>query len=335
MAMLNRDPIRELQLQSSWLLLHSVAQPTRQKYTSFYKTYREFAMRHTLQAFPLTESNLILFATYLSNMGKSHKGINMHLAALKFFAQTLGFESIFESSPRLARLVRGIKRYQGQRFSRQKRTPITPALLRKMGLNLFRSPMLYEDKVMLWAAMLTAFFGFLRISEYSSHFVRSYDPNATLCVQDLKLSPWMAEIRLKSSKTDPFRQGVTIWLAYNGSTLCPVKALTTYRQATPTLSGPLFQFADGRYLTRRGLMTVLNAIKPPGTPNMSTHSFRIGAATAAAAAGYPRWAIQALGRWSSDCYRTYIRLSDATINTVSKAMASIPSADLAPFDPTN
>jgi len=34
----------------------------------------------------------------------------------------------------------------------------------------------------------------------------------------------------------------------------------------------------------------------------SSHSFEIGAASTAAAAGIPDWKIQALGRWSSDCY---------------------------------
>jgi hypothetical protein len=82
-------------------------------------------------------------------------------------------------------------------------------------------------------------------------------------------------------------------------------------------------------------MRVLNSIKPQGVENMSTHSFRIGAATTAAAAGYPKWAIQALGRWSSDCYRTYVRISDNTINSLSSAMAAITYVIPNLFDPEN
>ena len=39
--------------------------------------------------------------------------------------------------------------------------------------------------------------------------------------------------------------------------------------------------------------------------NYAGHSYRIGAATTAAAAELPSWLIRTLGRWSSDCYDTH------------------------------
>ena len=38
------------------------------------------------------------------------------------------------------------------------------------------------------------------------------------------------------------------------------------------------------------------------------HSFRIGAATSAVAAGIPEAQIILMGRWSSDAYKKYIRI---------------------------
>ena len=62
-------------------------------------------------------------------------------------------------------------------------------------------------------------------------------------------------------------------------------------------------------------------------------AFRIGAATTAAAAGFPRWLIQALGRWTSNCYREYIRIPPQTLQDVSTSLAKIYPNPQVPFDP--
>ena len=50
------------------------------------------------------------------------------------------------------------------------------------------------------------------------------------------------------------------------------------------------------------------------------HSFRIGAATAAAVVGLPDWLIQAMGRWSSDCYKRYICITNASLKQACRDM---------------
>jgi hypothetical protein len=55
----------------------------------------------------------------------------------------------------------------------------------------------------------------------------------------------------------------------------------------------------------------------------ASHSFRIGAATAAGSAGLPTWLIKTLGRWSSDCYERYIRTQrDFLVSVTSKLIAN-------------
>ena len=40
----------------------------------------------------------------------------------------------------------------------------------------------------------------------------------------------------------------------------------------------------------------------------TSHSFRIGAASSAAVPGLPEHFIQRMGRWTSECFKMYVRL---------------------------
>ena len=176
------------------------------------------------------QTNLILFATELSSTN-SFSGVNITLSGIKFFAQKYGYESEFSSYKRLYLLLRGIKRTTKNR-RKEKRAPVTPDLLRMLHFKLFNSRRPYEDKLMLWAAMLCAFFGFMRVSEFTSAKAKSFSSEDTLCYTDVKvIDSNCFGIQLKSSKTDPFRLGVQIRIAANGLLLCPVTALRKYIHA--------------------------------------------------------------------------------------------------------
>ena len=54
---------------------------------------------------------------------------------------------------------------------------------------------------------------------------------------------------------------------------------------------------------------------------INTHSLRIGGASTMASAGVPDSTIMILGRWTSNAYQRYLRMSDATICSTSKLMS--------------
>ena len=190
-------------------------------------------------------------------------------------------------------------------------------------MNLFNSLYLFEDKLMIWGAMMLAFFGFMRVSGYTTERNKSFDPESTLCVNDITINH-LVHVKLKSSKSDTFRCGVDIRLAPNGSSLCPVDALKQFIAIHPTKSGPLFTFQNGRYLTKHDISRLLRDFHPAAATPISSHSFRIGAATTVAYMGHPQWLIQKLGRWTSDCFKEYIRVPDNTIYSVSKSLVNQP-----------
>ena len=295
------------------------------------RSYHTFCDHFNLLPLPPSQNTLILYATHISSYS-SHSNVKLHMAAVKHFATRDGYNTDFAKYQQLYLLMRGIKRTEGKKFSLPKRHPITPTLLHTIHENLFNSLRLYEDKQMIWAAIMTAYFGFLRVSEYTSSHKTKFDPSSTLLFEDLSLEEDMAHINIKASKTDPFRQGVIIRLAANDSTLCPVRALIEYISVHPTRSGPLFTFQNNRYLTRKDMNQLLHDTTD-GLANTTSHSLRIGAATTAAAMGCPKWLIMSLGRWTSDCFRRYIRISKHTIINSSHILANCTNPIKDTFNP--
>lgn len=98
-----------------------------------------------------------------------------------------------------------------------------------------------------------------------------------------------------------------------------------YFQFVAPPPGPLFIFRSGRLLTRAIVTSLLrDAACHAGLPfhSLKGHSFRIGAASSAAAAGLPDWLIKVMGRWSSDCYQLYIRTPEQVLLSAAPRMAS-------------
>lgn len=81
------------------------------------------------------------------------------------------------------------------------------------------------DKNMIWAAAVTCFFGFLRAGEICVPAQGEFDAGAHLMVSDIavdcKLNPAAIQVRIKASKTDPFREGCNVYMGRTGGPLCP------------------------------------------------------------------------------------------------------------------
>ena len=120
----------------------------------------------------------------------------------------------------------------------------------------------------------------------------AYDPSVHLSYGDVRadslVNPTYITVAIKASKMDPFRKGVTVHIGGTKSQLCPVAAVLAYMVQRGPQPGPFFLFEDGHRLTRDRLVAeVRRALERAGVDpsHYSGHSFRIGAATTAAACG--------------------------------------------------
>ena len=229
---------------------------------------------------------------------------------------------------RLKQVLKGIKSSQAKEGEvKRPRLPITPALLLAIK-GAWERESITRDKAMLWAAVALCFFGFLRSGEVCIPGEKAFDEGAHLTIRDVQVdnlaNPQSVQIKIKASKTDPFRQGVLVYVGRTNKPLCPVSALLAYMVIRGNKPGPLFIFQDGRPLTRPRFVTeVRNALMSAGIDPkpFSGHSFRIGAATTAAQQGVEDSTIKMLGRWKSAAYQLYIKTPREQLANISKKLA--------------
>jgi len=182
------------------------------------------------------------------------------------------------------------------------------------------------------ALLVTMFHGFLRPGEATSGSDNTSSPPLR---SHLSFHSDHVLLFLPESKTDVFRVGVSIRIAANSSSLCPVALLKlAWRSArNQHPSAPLFQNDDGSAVSYAQLALLirrccLDAGLDPS--KYKPHSLRIGAATTAACLGFPASVIKVLGRWSSLCYQVYTRMTPARFLEVSKAFAESSAINLSP-----
>ena len=177
------------------------------------------------------------------------------------------------------------------------------------------------DKQVIWAAATTGFLGTVRMGEILASAEKSFSPASDLLWQDVRCSsPNSLLLHLKNPKSGiPGGEKVDLF-EFPGYDCCPVQALRNLRtkqiEAGYTEENlPVFRFSSGKNLTcsimNRTLASLLPDFHVPGHDTITCHSFRAGIPSVLAM--FPDLVtsdqIKGWGRWQSDCYQLYTRLS--------------------------
>ena len=189
----------------------------------------------------MQEDTLCRFVAVLAYHHKlKHRTIKSYLSGLRFFHIQEGLGNPWLNlMPRLEYTLQGVKRVEAHSGSTARsRLPITLDVLLSLKSIWCPRPAAAYDGIMLWAAACVGFFGFLRVGEFTVPSPSAYDPHVHLNTSDLSFdnheAPNLVGLRIKQSKTDPFRQGVDIFMGATGAAACPVvPSYGTWKSETP------------------------------------------------------------------------------------------------------
>ena len=165
------------------------------------------------------------------------------------------------------------------------------------------------NNILFTACAFLAFFGLLRVSEFTAPAPNS--KKRGLRLSNVALQADRAELTLLDTKTDKSEQGVLVVIAKQGSHPCPVRWLAEYvrRRPVSTQDDLFFVLEENSPISAVWFRSMLKEWCGSGGQrgDYNTHSLRIGGATAAWAAGLSEGEIQRMGRWTSRCFMRYIK----------------------------
>ena len=273
--------LSELNTAAQTYLNLGLSTSTRKAYKTGVHKYITFCTETQHRPVPVCEDKLLLFATYLAQQYLSYPTIQVYLSAVRH-SQIITGRSLPSVTPRSSYVLKGIRRSSALTYTPRERLPITFPIMAHLHAVLLKNTDNYRD-VMIWAACCLAYFGLLRVSEFTISSPNHLDPSKDLLLSDIALdnreSPSLIQITLKQSKGDQFRKGEKIYVGRTTHAVCPVHALVQYLARRGHTPGPLFSFSDSKWLTRDSFSTALNKALEElhmDPSRFNTHSFRIG-----------------------------------------------------------
>ena len=197
--------------------------------------------------FPMSEHSLCRFVAYLANKGLAPQSIQTYLSAVRDAQISMCFLDPRDQSslPVLRRVLAGIRRLQATELPcrQQLRLPIMLTVLKSIRDQLDVSTQ--PERELMWAVVLTAFFGFFHLGELLPENEAAYARATHLSwgdvVTDSHHQPTMLKIHLRRSKCYQFGCGVDVYVGRTTNELRPVAATLAYFAVQGGAEGPLLE----------------------------------------------------------------------------------------------
>ncbi|XP_075692255.1 uncharacterized protein LOC142659722 isoform X1 [Rhinoderma darwinii] len=282
----------------------SLAPRTWADYSAAWKEWVNFCVNENCNFFHNEVGLVLKFVCSLISRRLSFASISKSLAGISFFLKLNSCPAISSLFP-VKQLLKG---YHRSAPVVERRRPISLDLLLKL-FNVLHLVCFSKFEVCLFrTAFVLMFFAALRISELVAESKVSVPG---LSFQDVSCKIDHVLLLLKKSKTDQLGKGRLVRInQFSGSVLCPVSNVKHWLSIRLSLGVAFLIHQNGDQLSRFQFNSVLKkCLKSLKLEHLkiSSHSFRIGAATEAAQLGIDEGIIKRIGRWESNRFKLYVR----------------------------
>lgn len=290
----------------------SIAPNSHKAYATGWKTFCQFRQQSHGIVGPLASAEEVRqFVAWLSLRGLAPSTIANYVSGVGYFYKLRGMSDPTKDFL-VSKLLEGSRRGCG---SVDNRVPISLPVLQQLIDSLPHICSSQFESTMFKAVFLGAFFGFLRVGEFAVGS-NSQVQESVLVFGDVQFSQSGSQeqfvvLNFRQSKNNQRGLPQRIRLVpASCPSLCPVLGFVDFVAICPVFAGPFFCHFDRSSLTRHQFNSVLRkavSFAGLGGQCIRGHSFRIGAASSAAAFGVSHDDIRAMGRWRSNAFLSYIR----------------------------
>ena len=292
------------------LLSMAISPNSQRAYATGLNSFCRFLQCRSVPLAPASVEHVRQFVAWLSLQHLAPATVASYVAGVGYFHKLNGWSDPTKDFV-VSKLVEGCRR---DCPSVDNRLPISIAVLEGICQALPQVCNSQFECTLFRAAVLSAFFGFMRIGEFAANS-RHKVQRSILAISDLQFCTSGSQnsvlLSFRHSKANQTGIPQTICLVPSQNvSICPVRALQQFVGVRPMVSGALFCHFDTSPLTKYQFNAVLRKVMTfCGWQELhfTSHSFRIGAATTAFELGVSQTDIQRMGRWRSDSVFSYIR----------------------------
>lgn len=317
-------------------------------YKSSYKQFTKFCDQFTIPYWPIDDLTMAYFFAWRLRKVKAST-ILTNYSGIKHIAKIYGYPIDDKQMPATEQWRKTLHGLFGKGEADQRR-PVTTTLLTE-ALPHFNLKQFNE--LVYYTAMVCATVGLMRTSEIfaKNKQVRAHHNDRgsarALFMRNLSITRdtngkiSFYTVKCRATKTDKGHCDVDIVWSKGKWPISPADLLTTMLKARHELSkrdprlkitvdSPLFMLRNGTIATRWDMNTRFKKLVTQmglDPTRFKLYSFRIGGATSLAQRGVDHGHIQLAGRWRSDAYRIYIRLTSQMMADRQAHFFSLPVVD--------